>query len=94
MLLIGSNDLCTEMGIPGQLRHPSLLEAYQTVAKACKKHGIALGVGGIRGDAELQTQLIELGARFLIAGSDTTYLAAAAGKDAASLRELIGGIKK
>jgi 2-keto-3-deoxy-L-rhamnonate aldolase RhmA len=94
MLLIGSNDLCTEMGIPGQLRHPSLLEAYQTVAKACKKHGIALGVGGIRGDAELQTQLIELGARFLIAGSDTTYLAAAATKDASSLRELIAGIKK
>ena len=94
MLLIGSNDLCTEMGIPGQLRHPKLLEAYQTVAKACKKHGIAMGIGGIRGDAELQTQLIGLGARFLIAGSDTTYLAAAASKDAAALRALIGDIKK
>ena len=43
MLLIGSNDLCTEMGIPGQLRHPSLLEAYQTVAAACARHGVALG---------------------------------------------------
>jgi 2-keto-3-deoxy-L-rhamnonate aldolase RhmA len=53
-----------------------------------------MGIGGIRGDAELQTQLIELGAKFLIAGSDTTYLAAAASKDAASLRELIAGIKK
>lgn len=94
MLLIGSNDLCTEMGIPGQLRHPMLLEAYQTVANACKKHSIALGIGGIRGDAELQAQLIELGARFLIAGSDTTYLAAAAGKDVTSLRELIAGIRK
>lgn len=94
MLLIGSNDLCTEMGIPGQLRHPQLLAAYQTVAQACKKHGIAMGIGGIRGDAELQTQLIELGAKFLIAGSDTTYLAAAASKDAASLRELIAGLKK
>ena len=94
MLLIGSNDLCTEMGIPGQLRHPRLLEAYQTVAKACQQNGIAMGIGGIRGDAELQTQLIELGARFLIAGSDTTYLAAAASKDAAALRELIGAMKK
>ena len=94
MLLIGSNDLCTEMGIPGQLRHPQLLAAYQTVAQTCKKHGIAMGIGGIRGDAELQTQLIELGAKFLIAGSDTTYLAAAASKDAASLRELIAGLKK
>ncbi len=94
MLLIGSNDLCTEMGIPGQIRHPRLFEAYQTVAKACQKHGVALGVGGIRGDAELQTQLIELGARFLIAGSDTTYLAAAASKDAAALRALIAGMQK
>lgn len=92
MLLIGSNDLCTEMGIPGQLRHPDLLAAYQTVAKACHDHQIALGVGGIRGDADLQMQLIRLGARFLIAGSDTTYLSAAAGKDAAALRELIGNM--
>ena len=94
MLLIGSNDLCTEMGIPGQLRHPSLLEAYETVAAACARHGVALGIGGIRGDAELQTRLIGLGARFLIAGSDTTYLAAAAGKDAAALRELIAAMPK
>ena len=93
MLLIGSNDLCTEMVIPGQLRHPRLLEAYQAVAKACKKHNVAMGIGGIRGDTELQTQLIALGAKFLIAGSDTTYLAAAAGKDAAALRDLIGGMK-
>lgn len=94
MLLIGSNDLCTEMGFPGQLRHPKLLEAYEIVAKACKKNKLALGIGGIRSDAELQIQLIELGAKFLISGSDTTYLAAAAGKDAAALRELIAGIKK
>jgi 2-keto-3-deoxy-L-rhamnonate aldolase RhmA len=93
MLLIGSNDLCTEMGIPGQLRHPKLLEAYQTVAKACKNHNIAMGIGGIRGDTELQTQLIELGAKFLIAGNDTAYLAAAASKDATALRELIGAMK-
>jgi len=93
-LLIGSNDLCTEMGIPGQMRHPKLLEAFQTVGKACKKHNIAMGIGGIRGDTELQTQLIELGARFLIAGSDTTYLASAASKDTAALRELIGAMKK
>jgi 2-keto-3-deoxy-L-rhamnonate aldolase RhmA len=53
-----------------------------------------MGIGGIRGDAELQTQLIGLGARFLISGSDTTYLAAAASKDAAALRALIGDIKK
>jgi 2-keto-3-deoxy-L-rhamnonate aldolase RhmA len=77
-LLIGSNDLCTAMGIPGQLRRPSLPDAYRSVADTCRAHGKALGVGGIRGDAELQKQLLDLGARFLIAGNDVSYLMVAA----------------
>jgi 2-keto-3-deoxy-L-rhamnonate aldolase RhmA len=88
MLLIGSNDLCTELGIPGQLRHPKLREAYEATAQACRKHGKALGVGGIRGDLDLQRDLLQLGARFIIAGNDTGYLAAAARKDAEALRGL------
>jgi 2-keto-3-deoxy-L-rhamnonate aldolase RhmA len=88
VLLIGSNDLCTEMGIPGKLRDPRLLEAYRTVAAACTKHGKVLGVGGVRGDAELQQQLVALGARFLIAGNDVGYLMAAARADVATLRKL------
>jgi 2-keto-3-deoxy-L-rhamnonate aldolase RhmA len=88
ILLIGSNDLCTGMGIPGQLRHPKLREAYEATAKACEKHGKTLGVGGIRGDLELQRDLVKLGARFIIAGSDTAYLAAAARKDVEALRGL------
>jgi 2-keto-3-deoxy-L-rhamnonate aldolase RhmA len=86
MLLIGSNDLCTELGIPGQLRHPKLREAYEKAAAACKAHHKVLGVGGIRGDLELQTDLVKMGARFIIAGSDVTYLMAAAKKDADTLR--------
>ena len=88
MLLIGSNDLCTEMGIPGDLRHPRLKSAYETVARACKAHGKALGVGGIRGDLQLQGELVALGARFIIAGGDLSYLAAAAKKDVEALRGL------
>jgi 2-keto-3-deoxy-L-rhamnonate aldolase RhmA len=88
LLLIGSNDLCTELGIPGQLRHPKLREAYEAVVQACRKRGKTLGVGGIRGDLELQRDLVQLGARFIIAGSDTAYLAAAARKDVEALRGL------
>ena len=50
MLLIGSNDLCTAMGIPGELKSPKSAAAYETTAKACKAHGKHLGVGGIRAD--------------------------------------------
>jgi 2-keto-3-deoxy-L-rhamnonate aldolase RhmA len=88
VLLIGSNDLCTRLGIPGQLRHPKLREAFEAAAKACSRHGKTLGVGGIRGDLELQRDLVQLGARFIIAGSDTGYLAAAARHDVEALRGL------
>jgi 2-keto-3-deoxy-L-rhamnonate aldolase RhmA len=88
MLLIGSNDLCTEMGIPGEQRHPRMKEAYAAVARACKAQGKTLGVGGIRGDLQLQGELVALGARFIIAGGDLSYLAAAARKDVEALRGL------
>jgi 2-keto-3-deoxy-L-rhamnonate aldolase RhmA len=86
MLLIGSNDLCTELGVPGQLRDPRLREAYETVSAACREHGRILGMGGIRGDLELQRELVALGARFIIAGNDVSYLLAAARDDVKRLR--------
>ena len=52
VLLIGSNDLCTAMGIPGELKSPKLRAAYEATAKACKTHGKHLGVGGIRADVD------------------------------------------
>jgi 2-keto-3-deoxy-L-rhamnonate aldolase RhmA len=88
MLLIGTNDLCTEMGIPGQIRHPDIVRAYEQTAQACQHHHKWLGIGGIRGDAELQTRLLALGARFIIAGNDVSYLMSAAQKDAQTLRQL------
>lgn len=88
MLLIGSNDLCTELGIPGQLHHPKLKEAYATVGRACAAHGKTLGIGGVRGDPELTRELLALGARFMIAGSDVSYLMAAAGEDVRAIRAL------
>ena len=58
------------------------------MARACKEHGKVLGMGGIRSDLELQGELVKLGARFIIAGGDLTYLAAAAKKDVEALRGL------
>ena len=57
MLLIGANDLSAEMGIAGDLRHARLREAFAAAAAACKAHHKVLGVGGVRGDLELQTEL-------------------------------------
>src|SRR5262249_5040685 len=40
-LLIGTSDLTAELGISGQIDHPKVVEAYQTVGAACKAHGKA-----------------------------------------------------
>ena len=45
VLLIGSGDLTTDYGIPGQVDHPRLRAAYERVAEACRAHGEVLGVG-------------------------------------------------
>ncbi len=87
VLLIGSNDLCTAMGIPGELKNPKLRAAYETTAKACKAHGKILGVGGIRGDVDHVSELVKLGARFVIAGSDVQYLIKSARQEVDSLRK-------
>jgi 4-hydroxy-2-oxoheptanedioate aldolase len=89
VLLIGSNDLCTAMGIPGDLKHPKLRDAYEDTAKACKAHKKVLGVGGIRGDVAHVIELVKLGARFVIAGSDIQYLMRAARNEIEALRKAV-----
>jgi 2-keto-3-deoxy-L-rhamnonate aldolase RhmA len=75
------------MGIPGELKSPKLRAAYDSAAKACKAHGKHLGVGGIRADVEHVAELIELGARFVIAGSDLQYMMKSAHHEVAALRK-------
>jgi 2-keto-3-deoxy-L-rhamnonate aldolase RhmA len=87
-LLIGANDLSTALGIPGDLRHARLREAFAHTASACKANRKAMGVGGVRGDLELQAELFRMGGNFIIAGSDVTYLTAAARGDAKALHGL------
>jgi 2-keto-3-deoxy-L-rhamnonate aldolase RhmA len=55
---IGSTDLSTEMGIPGQYRHVRMREAYETTGKAAKSHEKSFAVGGVRDDLEFQTWLL------------------------------------
>src|SRR5579885_944167 len=46
-LLIGTNDLAMELGIPGGFGDERIAAAYQAVVDACRKHGKHAGVGGI-----------------------------------------------
>ena len=61
---IGSFDLTSEMGIAGQMGHPRLIAAYETLAAACRKHGKVMGVGGINDEVDLR-RYVAMGGRFL-----------------------------
>ena len=47
VLLVGTNDLCMEMGIPGEFNHNDVKEAYKKVIQACNNNNILPGMGGV-----------------------------------------------
>ncbi len=87
-LLIGTSDLTAEMGISGQIDHPRVAEAYAAVGAACAAAGKALGMGGIY-DKEVASRYIKGGARFILSGSDHSYLLAGAKARAEVLRAAV-----
>ena len=72
-LLIGTNDLCFEMGIPGQFEDPRVAEAYTKLIAACKKHGKFAGMGGLY-TAPLLERYIGMGVQLILSGSDFSLL--------------------
>ncbi len=72
-LLIGTNDLCFEMGIPGQFNDPKVGEAYKKVIAACRKHGKFPGMGGLY-TPELLERHIGMGVQLVLSGSDFSLL--------------------
>jgi 2-keto-3-deoxy-L-rhamnonate aldolase RhmA len=86
-LLIGSNDLALEMGLPGQIGHERIRAAYETVANACRRHGKVLGMGGVY-DQELASRYIGMGARLVLGANDHALLLNAASQRVQFLRGL------
>jgi len=85
VLLIGTNDLSMELGIPGELGHDKVVAAYRAVIDACRKHGKWAGLGGVYTE-DLMTRYIDMGARFVLAGADLGMLMAGATQRAKFLR--------
>jgi 2-keto-3-deoxy-L-rhamnonate aldolase RhmA len=76
-LLVGTNDLCFEMGIPGQFNDARVADAYKKVIAACRRHGKFPGMGGMY-TAELLERHIAMGAQLILSGSDFSLLMQAA----------------
>ena len=90
VLLMGTNDLCAEMGIHGQFDSDRVVAAYRAVIAACKQHGKYAGMGGVYSET-LMPRYIEMGTRFILSGQDAQFLMAAATQRTAFLRQTAGG---
>lgn len=88
MLFIGTNDLSSSLGIPGQLDHQFVRAAYAKVMLACTKYGKQLGVGGLASQPKLIEQYIRLGARYVSTGTDLSFLLASASNKVKQIREV------
>jgi len=77
VLLIGTNDLTAEMGIPGRYADEKVFAAYERMIAATRKHGKAAGMGGIYENA-LMEKYIRLGVRMVLGGGDIGFMMAAA----------------
>ena len=87
-LLIGTNDLCLEMGIPGDYGNERVVEAYERVIAACRRHGKHPGMGGVYAP-ELARRYVDMGMRLILAGGDFAFLMAGAKAQAQSFREML-----
>ncbi|RYN15663.1 hypothetical protein AA0112_g12619 [Alternaria arborescens] len=76
MLLIGSNDLAIELGVPGQFESDLFKTTLEKVSRACRKHGKIMGLAGIYDQPVFQGWAInELGVNYLLVGQDSSFIA-------------------
>jgi 2-keto-3-deoxy-L-rhamnonate aldolase RhmA len=87
---IGTNDLSTDLGHPGQLAHPDVLAAVERVVKACKANSKYAGVGGLTGGDAVKAlpEVIKLGAQFITSASEWNLMMAAGIERVKALRAL------
>ena len=89
VVLIGTNDLSIELGIPGDFDHPRFIESVEKVAASVKKQGKVLGVAGIYNRPDILHSFIhEHGARFVVGHVDLPLVAAATTEVANQLQKL------
>jgi 2-keto-3-deoxy-L-rhamnonate aldolase RhmA len=74
-IVMGSQDLCVDLGVPGQVDSTQARSALEAVSRACRAHGKIFGVAGIYNNPTLQDWAINtLGARFLLVQLDVSLL--------------------
>ncbi|MGQ0674816.1 MAG: HpcH/HpaI aldolase family protein [Rhodospirillales bacterium] len=86
-LLIGTNDLAADLGIPGKLGDEKIAAAYRTVASACKGAGKFFGMGGVY-SKDLVQRYLKAGVQFMLGGADLSFVL----EGAKARRDMIRGV--
>ena len=73
-VLIGPYDLSASMGLAGQLQHPDVLAAQETILDACRRRQVAAGIHVVPVDAGEVRRRIQQGFRFIACGIDTLFV--------------------
>ena len=88
-VLIGTNDLAADLGIPGQLGDPQILDAYKLIGAAVKKAGKYFGMGGVY-SKDLIQRYLATGVQFMLGGSDVGFVM----DGAKARRDMIAGLPR
>lgn len=72
-LVVGPADLAATLGIPGQLRHPRILEAIATIAATARRAGLTTGIG-MGPDAEYAAIVARAGVQWIQCGGDYSFM--------------------
>jgi 2-dehydro-3-deoxyglucarate aldolase/4-hydroxy-2-oxoheptanedioate aldolase len=83
---LGCLDLSVDLGIPGDLNAPPMVEAIQNVVDVAARNRLVSGI--ITGDIELIARWLQRGVRFVSYSSDVPLLQSAASAAVARLRGL------
>jgi len=82
--LIGPEDLSLSLGVPGQVDHPMVVEAIETVIASAQRNGVVPGIH--MGSIELLLRWHQKGMRMIMYDSDLGFLMAASASGVSELR--------
>lgn len=83
-ILIGPYDLSSSLGKTGEINHPLVQSAIDTIVKACQQAKVSMGFFGVSAEAVLPYK--ERGFTLLTTGVDTTFLIKSASETLKDIR--------
>ncbi|RVX73704.1 hypothetical protein B0A52_02594 [Exophiala mesophila] len=89
VLLVGSNDLATEIGITGDFDHPKFMQSLERVAEAARRHQKIFAIAGLYHRPDLMDKVVnDLGARWVVGGQDVGLLVSATRQNNQALKAI------